>query len=82
MIEQLFFIILAIILFGIIFLKLIKKNDTSYVIILAIAAVGIAIDFLELVSNSKVNIFLKIISYILAIIIPGIVIWLEKKNIK
>ena len=81
MIEQLFFITLSIILFSSIFLKLIKKNDTSYVPILAVEALGIGIDFIALASNWNSNIILKIIIYLMSIVLPGIIILLEKKNI-
>ena len=57
MIEQLIFIILSIILFAIIFFKMIKNNDTSYVMVLAIEALGIAIDFVALVLNLKLQIW-------------------------
>ena len=81
MIEQLFFITLSIILFCTIFFKMIRKNDTSYVPILAIEALGIAIDFICLVSNFKINIIIKIIIYIMSIILPAVIIYLEKKKI-
>lgn len=81
MIEQLFFITLSIILFGLIFLKMIKKNDTSYVPVLAIEALGIGIDFIALISNSKINIFIKLITYLMSIILPAIIILLEKQKI-
>ena len=81
MLEQLFFIIFAIILFGCIFFKMIKKNDTTYVILLAIQALGITIDFISLVSNGKLNIFFKFCIYVMSIILPLVVIILEKRNI-
>lgn len=79
MVEQLFFITLSIVLFCIIFMKMIRKNDTSYVPILAIEALGIAIDLITL--SSKSNIILKIIIYLMSIILPGIIIYLEKKKV-
>jgi len=48
LIEKFIFNILAFSLFIIIFSKLIRKNDTNYVVILVIEAIGIAINFLEL----------------------------------
>lgn len=81
MFEQLFFIIFSIILFVIIFFKMIKKNDTSYVIILGIQALGIAIDFIALVSYSKISIFIKLITYFMSIVLPLFIILLETKNI-
>ncbi len=81
MLEQLFFIFISIILFGIIFFKIIKKNDTSYVLIIAIETIGIAIDLVFLLSNWKMNIIIKIIEYLMSVILPLAIIILEMKNI-
>ena len=81
MLEQLIFIILSIILFVFIFFKMIKKNDTSYVPILAIEALGITIDFVSLSSNNKMNIVVKVLIYLMSVVLPFIIILLEKNNI-
>ncbi len=82
MFEKIIFSILALALFTITFLKLIKKNDTSYIYILAIEFIGITINFIELLFFIKLNLFFKIIIYIFSIIIPIIVLWIERyKNI-
>ena len=47
-IEKIFFNTIAIALFTIIFLKLMRKNDTSYILILILVFIGIAINFSEL----------------------------------
>ena len=81
LIEQLIFIIIAFALFVYMFYQLIKKNDTKYVPILAIEALGIAIDFVQLYFADKdINIAIKIIIYILSIVVPIIVIVIEKLN--
>ena len=81
LIEQLIFIIIAFALFVYMFYQLIKKNDTKYVPILAIEALGIAIDFVQLYfTESDINIAIKIIIYILSIVVPIIVIVVEKLN--
>ena len=81
LIEQLIFIIIAFALFVYMFYQLIKKNDTKYVPILAIEALGIAIDFVQLYfAEEDINIAIKIIIYILSIVIPIIVIVVEKLN--
>ena len=81
LIEQLIFIIIAFALFVYMFYQLIKKNDTKYVPILAIEALGIAIDFVQLYFAEKdINIAIKIIIYILSIVVPIIVIVVEKLN--
>lgn len=78
--EQLIFNILAFTLFVIIFLKIIIRNDASYVISLILETMGIAINFIEIITNTGLPIFLKIIVYILAIILPIIIIALEKSG--
>lgn len=81
LIEQLIFIIIAFALFVYMFYKLIKKNDTKYVPILAIEALGIAIDFIYLYfSKDDISVITKVIIYILSVIIPIIVIVIEKLN--
>ena len=52
-IEQLIFNILAFALFIIIFSKIVKKNDTSYVISIIIEAIGITINFVQLIANAE-----------------------------
>ena len=80
MIEKIIFNLLAFAIFIIVFGRFIKKNDTSYVYILALEFIGIVINFIELLSNVTFNIFLKIIMYILAIVIPGIMLLIEYKT--
>lgn len=63
------------------FYEMIRKNDTSYVAILIIQAVGIACDFMEVICNIKANIFIMIIKYILSIIIPIFIIIFARKEI-
>lgn len=81
MAEQFIFIILSIVLFCIVFFKMIKNNDTGYVALLAIEALGITIDFIFLISNNKMNLIVKFLIYFMSVILPAIVIFLEKKNI-
>jgi len=81
LVEQLIFIIIAFALFVYMFYQLIKKNDTKYVPILAIQATGIAIDFIQLYFGEKDLAFgTKLIIYTLSIIIPVLVIAIEKIN--
>lgn len=81
MAEQFIFIIISIVLFCVVFFKMIKNNDTGYVLLLAIEALGITIDFIILVSNNKMNLIVKFLIYFMSVILPTIVIFLEKKNI-
>lgn len=78
MLEKIIFNVLALALFTITFLKLIRKNDTSYIYVLALEFVGLAINFIELFFSIKLSIILKTIIYIFSIIIPGIMLWIEK----
>ena len=81
LIEQLIFIIIAFALFVYMFYQLIKKNDTKYVPILAIEALGIAIDFVQLYfAEEDISITTKIVIYILSVIVPILVIVAEKLN--
>ena len=81
LIEQLIFIIIAFALFVYMFYQLIKKNDTKYVPILAIEALGIGIDFVQLYfADEDIGAITRIIIYTLSIIIPVLVIVLEKVN--
>ena len=79
--EQLIYNILAFTLFVIIFLKIVTRNDTSYVVALLLEAFGIAINFIEVVTNESLPMLFKILVYILAILIPVLVIALEKSGI-
>ena len=81
MIEQLFFITAAVVLFGMIFFKMIKKNETEYVIILVLEMIGIIIDAIGIMANVNSNAFVKTITYLMAIIIPLAIIILEYKKI-
>ena len=81
MIEQLIFITASIILFGAIFFKMIKRNDTEYIPIIALEALGIIIDGAAVILNLNTGIILRAIIYIISIIIPLVVLILEYKNI-
>ena len=78
-IEQLIFTVITLAIFVYMFLKMIKNNDTSYIVILVLEAIGIALNFLEFALFIELNIILKILKYILSVVIPGIVILLERK---
>jgi len=60
---------------------MIKRNDTTYIDILVLQFIGIAINFIELISSITLPIIIKILLYILSVIIPGIVVVLEKRKI-
>ena len=76
-IEQFIFTVISLAIFVYMFFKMIKNNDTSYVVILILEAIGIAINFMEFVFSIEINMFFKLLKYIFSIVIPGIVIILE-----
>ena len=69
MLEQLFFITMSVTIFGIMFYKMIKKNETGYIYLLILGAMGIIIDGIGIVANINANIFLKILIYITVLIL-------------
>ena len=80
MLERLIFILLSFFLFIIIFFKIIKKNDTNYIFILLMQAIGIAICFIEIKLSITKNNILVIARYILSIIIPMFIVIIEAND--
>ena len=81
MIEKLFFNLLATSLFIVIFFMMARRNNTTYISLLVVQAIGIAINFLEINFNIFVQWPFKVIEYIFSIILPIVVLFLERKNI-
>ena len=79
--EQLIFAIIAFALFIYMFYKMIKENETSYVILLILQAFGILLNFIEIISKVQLNMIFVIIKYALAILLPVVIIVLEKNRI-
>lgn len=77
MFEKIIFNLFAFTLFILIFFKLIRKNDTSYVYLLALQFIGIAINFIELSIGRSFGIVLKLVMYILSVVLPIFFIWIE-----
>ena len=82
LIEQLVFAVIALVLFILVFMKMLKNNDTSYISILIIAVIGLLIDLVEVVLSNGLPIIFKILKYVFAIAIPIIIIAMEKGKIK
>lgn len=80
-VERIIFNVIAFALFTIIFLKMIQKNDTSYIYVLAIQALGIAISFIGLIFRINLPIIIILISYIISIIIPLVIVIFESKEL-
>ena len=79
--EQLIFTIFAFGLFVYIFFKMMKNNDTNYIGILVMQAIGIALNFISVLIKKELGPFFLIIKYILGIIIPVAIIVIEKRGI-
>ena len=79
--EQLIFTVLAFGIFVYMFFKMFKENDTNYIGILIIEAIGISLNFVEVLKRIEFGPFWTIIKYILAILIPIAIMILDKKQI-
>ncbi len=78
--EKIIFSIIAFYLFIIMFFKMIKKNNTIYIVVLLMQAIGIAVNFIEIIFSLNINIFIKILIYLISIIIPLAIIIMEMKG--
>ena len=82
MVENILFSLAALLLFLYVFaFKLIKKNDTTYLVILISQAIGILLNFIEIIFNIFTGTASKLIMYFLCLIIPIGVLILESKGI-
>lgn len=81
LVEKIIFNILAFSLFVLMFFKMIKRNDSNYVVVLCMQAIGIAINFIEIIFRLQFGAFMRVIIYLLSVIIPIAVIYIEYKNI-
>ena len=79
-IEQFIFTVVSLAIFVYMFFKMIKNNDTSYIVILILEAIGIALNFLGFALFIELNMLLNILKYVVSIVIPGIVIIIEKRG--
>ena len=78
--EKILFNVIAFFLFVIIFFKMIHKNDTNYIVVLFSQAIGITINFIEILAGYYTNIILRIIMYVLAFVIPLFILLLEHRG--
>ena len=81
LIERIIFNILAFIFFILMFLKMVKKNDTNYVAILTIQALGITLSFIEIMNGIIEWSNTKLFSYIVSILLPVFVFYLDNRNV-
>lgn len=78
--ERIFFYVVAIALFVIIFLKMMRKNNITYLTSLISQAIGIFISFICLIFDIRMNIFFKALIYIISLALPIVILVLEKKE--
>lgn len=81
MLEKLIFCLLACSLFIIIFFKIIRRNDANYIILLFLQSIGIAVAFVEINLKLDETIFWWTIRYLLSIIIPFVIIFVELRGV-
>ena len=81
-VEQLIFTVIAFAIFVYMFFRMIRNNDTTYVVVLVLEAVGIALNFVEVLFRIKLNMLFVILKYMLSIILPIGIIILEKRNMR
>ena len=79
--EKIIFNLIAFSLFIIIFFKIIRKNDTNYISLLVLQALGISISFFEISIGIDANLVFKTIRYLFSILIPVAIIIIEIKGI-
>ena len=63
------------------YFKLIKKNDTNYLVILGIQTIGILVNFIQILFGVLNGTFWHILIYLFSILMPILVFALEYKNI-
>lgn len=81
MLEEIVFILIAFVLFMLIFSKIIRHNDYNYIALLIIQAIGIAICFIEIKIGVHSNFFFTLLRYLMSVILPAVIIFLETKGI-
>jgi len=81
LLEKVIFNLLAFSLFIIIFFKIIRRNDTNYIFLLILQAIGITISFIEISIGIDSNLLFKAIRYALSIFIPVAIIIMEFSGI-
>lgn len=81
MIGEIFFLIMAIALFVIIFLKMMKKNNLIYLTSLILQAIGIVIHFISLIFKIELNIFFILLTYLISVVLPIFIIVCEYNKI-
>ena len=80
-IEKIIFNLLAFSLFIVIFFKIIRRNDSNYVFLLLLEAVGIGISFNEIRLGVEGTIGWCVFRYCLSVILPLFILILEFRGL-
>lgn len=80
LIEKIVFTILATYLLIMMFFKSIKTIDKIYISILIVELLGVILGILEIIFDFNFNIFIKTIMYLFSVILPIVIILLERKG--
>ncbi len=80
MFEMIFFNLLAVTLIIIMFFKIIKKNDTVYVVPIIFESIGIAVSFITIKFGLRESNLTKAIMYATAVILPLAIILYELRG--
>lgn len=80
-VEQLIFTVISFAIFVYMFFRMIKSNDTNYIVVLVLQAIGIALNFTEVLFGLKLNLLFVIIKYVLALMLPIAIVIFEKRNV-
>ena len=81
MIGEIFFLILAIALFVIMLMRMMRKNGVVYLASLVLQAIGIVIHFMSLIFKIKLNLFFILLTYLISVILPIFIIVCEYNKI-
>lgn len=82
MLERILFTLISFVLFCyIFFMKMIRKNDTTYLLIIVLQALGILLNLLRILLGIANDAFCITIMYLLSIILPVAILILESNNI-
>lgn len=77
MFGKIFFFVISIALFVIMFLKMMRRNETIYLTSLISQAIGIAINFIGLIFRIELNLFFILLTYLMSAVLPILILVCE-----
>ena len=81
MFGEIFFYVISITMLIIMFFKIMLKNDIISFVSLILQAIGIGIKFIALIFKLEINMFFGVLTYLVSIIIPLVLMFLEYKKV-